>query len=155
MDRGKAIEMLRDALDEIPHLRELRHGNQEFKLWYYKVCDVLEKRIGKDSTEYERFARAVRVRWGKSDEEQQESYINELDTYETALKSILLKMELARPSRYELTSTLHWAERFWRWKPVATAVGWVKTHRLLSLLITAIMVIAAILTIVGWVLKWV
>jgi hypothetical protein len=66
------------------------------------------------------------------------------------------------PSRYQLTSPVYWIERFrrWverfrRWKPLSTAVTWVKTHRLLSALITAIMVLAAILTILGWVLEWI
>jgi hypothetical protein len=124
-------------------------------LWYLKVCDALEERIGKDSTEYERFARAVGGRWGTSDEEWQRSYINELDTYETALKSILLKLELARPSRYEATSLLYWLERLYHWKPVSSAIGWVKSRRLVSKVVGALVFLAAILTIVGWGLEWI
>jgi hypothetical protein len=60
------------------------------------------------------------------------------------------------PSRYQLTSPLYWAERFWYWKPLSTAVGWIKTalgwarrHARLLLVMSALAgFIAAIITIV-------
>ncbi len=89
MDKGKAIELLKQALTEIPHLRELPHGNEEFELWRDKVLNILEAAFGKNSSEYDRFVTTVGVwRWDE------EAYNIELDSYETALKSVIKKHEL-------------------------------------------------------------
>lgn len=57
------------------------------------------------------------------------------------------------PSRYERTSPVYWAERFWRWKPVSTAVAWVKTNRLLSGIITGV-IVAIIIALLGYFFEW-
>jgi len=90
MDQGKAIEMIKAAIDELPHLWTLRYDNQEFKLWYDKVCNILEAAFDKSSWEYHRFARAVTVHWGIS----KQAYNSYLKDYETALKSIIQKYEV-------------------------------------------------------------
>lgn len=87
--------LLRNALDEVTHLRTLNLGNQEFELWLNKVLDILEMAFGKGSTEYERFVRAVRAflpTYTKA--ERQKEYNRRLDEYETALKSIIKKYEM-------------------------------------------------------------
>jgi len=94
MDQSKAIEMIKDTIDEIPYLRTLRYDNQEFKLWYDRVCNILEAAFDKGSGEYDRFTGAVRVYWGKSNAELQRAYNSYLGSYETALKSIIQKYEI-------------------------------------------------------------
>jgi hypothetical protein len=87
-----------------------------------------------------------------------ETFIGVIDKAIITLNMAIGKLKeenSGKTSIYELTSPVYWAERFWHWKPVSSGVGWVKTHRLLSVLITVIMVIAAILTILGYVLEWV
>jgi len=89
MDKNKAIKLLKQALSEIPHLRELPYDNQEFVLWRDRVPNILEAAFGKSSWEHEWFATAVTVwRWD------QEGYNSDLDSYETALKSIIQKYEI-------------------------------------------------------------
>lgn len=95
IDKGKAIALLREAEGEIPHLRTLHLGNQEFNLWFYKVLDILEVASGRNSPEYVRFARAMTVSFPTYTEaEQQKEYNRRLDEYETALKSIIHKYEM-------------------------------------------------------------
>jgi len=90
VDVIEAIRLLKEALSEMANLRTLSPGNQEFELWRTKVSDILEVTFGKDSTEYSRFIRALRVSFpafGKAT--RQEEYNRRLDEYETALKSII------------------------------------------------------------------
>ncbi len=95
MDISKAISLLKEALSEMLHLRTLSLGNQEFELWRNKVSDILEVTLGKDSTEYNRFVRALRVSFpAYSETERQKEYNRRLDEYETALKSIIQKYEM-------------------------------------------------------------
>ncbi len=90
-----AISLLKAALYEVTSLRALHHGNQEFKLWRDKVCDLLEMQFGKGSTESERFAKAaITLVYPSSDSEWQEKYLSDLGSYETALKSVLQKHAL-------------------------------------------------------------
>ena len=95
MDKKKAIESLKKALDELPHLRTLTLNNRCFDLWCHKVSDILEETFGKTSTEYDRFNRAVTVSFPTyTNKEKQKEYNRHLDEYETALKSIIQKYEL-------------------------------------------------------------
>lgn len=97
MDKNKATELLKQALNKTTHLGDLKYDNQEFRLWRNEVCDILEVAFGKNSTEYERFARAAGVvTRASSDIDQQKIYIENLNAYETALKSIIQKYELLR-----------------------------------------------------------
>ncbi len=95
MNKGKAIELLKQCLDEVTHLRTLSLGNQEFDLWHNKVLDILEVTFDKSSSEYERFARALRsTHFAYTDAERQIEFNRRLGEYETALKSIIDKYEL-------------------------------------------------------------
>ncbi len=94
MDRSKAIELLKQVLSEVTQLRTLRYDDPKFKLWRDKIENILEAAFGMDSWEYRRFAQAVTLYWGRSDAELQEAYNSYLDSYETALKSIIQKYEL-------------------------------------------------------------
>ncbi|MBA7676059.1 hypothetical protein ES703_84299 [subsurface metagenome] len=95
MNKNRAVELLKQALSEVPHLRTLHLGNKEFDLWRNKVSDIVEVAFGKSATEYERFVRAVRVDFPTYTEaERQKEYNRRLDEYETALKSIIQKYEM-------------------------------------------------------------
>ena len=95
MDKKRAIELLKQALNEIPKLRTLTPEKQQYKLWFGKVCNILELTFGIPSREYDNFARAVRVDYlVYTNEEKREKYNKELDAYETALKSAIHKCEL-------------------------------------------------------------
>ena len=90
MDRTKEIELLKQALDEIPYLRTLHFKNGEFSMWRGKVLHALESAYGKESTEYSRFVNApgkvfiVRTEMG-----QQEDYHWRLDCYESVIRSLI------------------------------------------------------------------
>ena len=92
MDKNRTIELLNEALGELGQLRSLSLGNQQFELWYLKVVDILEVAFSKNSSEYERFVRAVRVMYpAYTETERWKEYNRRLDEYETALLSILYK----------------------------------------------------------------
>lgn len=94
MDKRRAIELLKQALIEIPHLRELHHGNQELELWFNRVRDVIK--AGLDEDDQERFpsSRKVTITGRPSDDDFQKWYLNDLEIYETRLKSIIQKYEI-------------------------------------------------------------
>jgi uncharacterized protein (TIGR02391 family) len=93
MDKKKAIELLQQAINDIPHLAALSWDNQEFKLWRDKILDILEASFGHNSTEYERFSGAFPNVISFDD---QQDYWDELKMRETALKSIIQKYEILR-----------------------------------------------------------
>jgi hypothetical protein len=90
LDKAKQVELLTQALNEIPHLRVLHFRNGEFAVWKNKVCQILESDYGKESAEYRRFVDApgkafvVRTEMG-----QEQEYHRQLDCYEETLKSLI------------------------------------------------------------------
>lgn len=68
----------------------------------------------------------------------------------------LKEESFGKPSKYELTSLVYWTERFYRLKPLATFVGWLKTFlswlrspkHLIFFIVGLVGFIAAIITIV-------
>ena len=90
MDKAKQVELLTQALNEIPHLRTLHFRNGEFAVWKNKVCQILESDYGKESAEYQRFVSApgkafiVLTELGQTQE-----YHRQLDCYDEALKSLI------------------------------------------------------------------
>jgi uncharacterized protein (TIGR02391 family) len=97
MDKSKAIELLRQALNEIPHLKELRYDDQEFTLWFDKVRDIIQ--AGLDEVDRQRFpsSRKVTITTSgdlPSDDDLQNLYLIMLNNCETALKSIIQKCEV-------------------------------------------------------------
>ncbi len=90
MDKAKQVELLKQALDEIPYLRGLPYRNGEFTVWQNKVCRLLESVYGQESAEYRRFVNApgtvfiVRTETG-----QEQEYQRQLDCYEEAFKSLI------------------------------------------------------------------
>lgn len=93
MDKGRALELLRDKLEQIPSIKEPSSDNKEFRQWCADVRYILEDGFGKDSQEYRRFTKAVVRQSFDSDSEQREANLTHLDAYENVLKSILRNYE--------------------------------------------------------------
>ena len=96
MDKGKAIELLKQCLDEVPKLRELHYDNQEFKLWLHKVETIIKN--GLDDDDFNTFS-SVQDKYflddiGMGSLEQEIDYLERLQDCEAALKSIIQKYEL-------------------------------------------------------------
>ena len=95
IDERRAIELLKQALNEITHLKELHHDNQEVKLWHDKVYDIIK--AGLDVYDKVHFsvsgAPSLDVR-SLSDSARQKHYLEDLEGRETALKSIVQKYEI-------------------------------------------------------------
>jgi len=97
MDKRKAIEFLKEALSEIPHLKELRYDNQEFILWFDRVRDIIQ--AGLDENDRQRFpsSRKVTITTSgnlPSDDDFQRYHLIMLNHYDTALQSIIQKYEM-------------------------------------------------------------
>jgi uncharacterized protein (TIGR02391 family) len=97
MDKRKAIKLLKEALSEIPHLKELRYDNQEFILWFDKVQDIIQ--AGLDENDRQRFpsSRKVTITTSgdlPSDDDFQKFHLIMLECCETALQSIIQKYEM-------------------------------------------------------------
>lgn len=94
MDKKEVIAALNRLLDQMPALRQLEYGNEEYNLWHYEACDTLENLFGRDSVEYKRFT----VKWrswdrNASEAEKKERYLKKLDTHETDLRSIIKRLK--------------------------------------------------------------
>ncbi len=97
MDVPEAIELIEKAVaEEIPHLKELHHKNNEFTLWCSKMYDILKAAFGENSREYKEFF--TNELWGVrtlgSDKDFQNDYVNVVEQYELALRKILQRYEL-------------------------------------------------------------
>jgi len=98
MKQSEAIEILKQELLKIPHLRQLAPDNQEFKLWRDKILNVIDAAL--DARDRDRFSVAVPIRidWGwvskKGLAQDRADYLEDLSNCETALKSIIQKYEL-------------------------------------------------------------
>jgi uncharacterized protein (TIGR02391 family) len=96
MDKKEAIELLKNALTEIPHLRELHYDNQEFELWFNKVKTITKNGLDEEDCETLSSARLMSfpMRGIAPESSFIEHYQKEITGYETALKSIIQKYEL-------------------------------------------------------------
>lgn len=95
MDKGKAMESLKKALTDIPHIKELHHDNPEFKLWGDKVQDIIQ--AGLDADGVGRFLAGrqyLNVNPLTPDDALQKHYLKEVNRSETNLKSIIQKYEI-------------------------------------------------------------
>lgn len=124
-----------------PQQRYFRSLRSEVQREYGGLQTVIEEYGGRavvflSGREYEAFDSAFNYT-----QFSQEALTVVMDSAINALNKAIGKLKKensGKSSIYELTSPVYWAEHFWRWRRVATVVGWVKTNRLLSTLITAI-----------------
>ena len=50
MDKGKAITLLKQCLEEIPNLKGLQYDNREFQLWLDKVEQIIKSGLSQDDS---------------------------------------------------------------------------------------------------------
>ena len=96
MEKERAIELLIQAVDEIPHLKTLHYQNDEIELWLDKVGNILRAGLKpEDYSKYWPVSQALEILKGVyEDNIYQEEYLKKVTNYEIALKSILLKYEV-------------------------------------------------------------
>ena len=98
MEKSKAIELLKQALNEIPTLRTLRYDDEKFPLWRSKIRVILEDTFGSDSKEYQVFSQSgtrAHIRSPFMEESiYQNDYVENLKSLEISLKSIIQKYEI-------------------------------------------------------------
>jgi len=94
MESSKLLELLKNALNEVPRLRELPYGSSDYRLWHHKVEDILRAKFGVRSHEFSRFFRSVTGFPFNSDDLNQKEYLRRLQEDETALKSIVWEVEV-------------------------------------------------------------
>jgi predicted nucleotide-binding protein len=94
MESSKLLELLKNALNEVPRLLELPYGNSDYMLWRHKVEDILRAEFGVRSHEFTRFLRVVTGSSFNSDDLNQKEYLRRLQEDETALKSIVWEVEM-------------------------------------------------------------
>lgn len=93
-NKDKVIELLKQALEEIPRLRELRHDERDYELWHSRVNIVLEAAFGKESSEYKWFNPTTIIAIGKTDEQKQRLYLKRLQDKEIAIQKIFQKYNM-------------------------------------------------------------
>ena len=96
MDKKRAVELLIQAVDEIPHLKTLHYQNDEIKLWLDKVGNILRAGLKpEDYSKYWPVSQELEILKGVyEDNIYQEEYLRKITNCEIALKSILLKYEI-------------------------------------------------------------
>lgn len=98
MDRARAIELLKECLEEIPHLKGLHHDNREYKLWCKKVINIIKAGLDADDENEFLSGQEMYLDWSwidvTSEELEQEHYLESLAKYEINLESIIEKYEL-------------------------------------------------------------
>lgn len=100
MKGSEAIEILKQELLKIPRLRQLAPDNQEFTLWREKVINVIDAALAADDRTRFSLAVPIRLDWSwlptnrLAQANAQAKYIEDLNSCETALKSIIEKYEV-------------------------------------------------------------
>jgi uncharacterized protein (TIGR02391 family) len=94
INKSKAIERLKQLIDEIPRLRTLNYENSEFRPWLARIKNILS--LAFDDEDYQNFVNAklqsdMRI---MGDEVHQSNYQHNLTNLKTILQSIIDKHEL-------------------------------------------------------------
>ncbi|MBL7119642.1 MAG: hypothetical protein ISS53_03035 [Dehalococcoidia bacterium] len=93
MDLERALELLRQYVDEIAHLKTLHYSNSQSRLWKNKVNVVLEAAFRKNSDEYRWLNRSASTIWSRTGNDR-EDYLLELKDCELGIRKILQKYEI-------------------------------------------------------------
>ena len=86
----KRVTLVKQALEQIPHLQSLPYRNGEFKAWVDRVSASLKAEYGAESGEVRRFVNApgrafvIGTETGKEQE-----YQRQVESYEEVLKALL------------------------------------------------------------------
>ena len=97
MTLDRCIELIKNALNEIPHLETLNYHDSEFRLWQDRISDILKATFGENSDEYKRLTPADMKIWQLQDFtgiDDQKEYLDALGKYKLALQSIIQKHEV-------------------------------------------------------------
>ena len=157
MTLDRCIELIKNALNKIPHLRELDYDNTEYRLLKDKVSDILQATFGSHSDEYNQvFPSVVRARTaGIGSNQEQEDYLRDLNNHEVSLQSIIQKYEILQGTNslssgrlYQPTSPIYWGGLFCQ-KALRPLWAWITSHRK-SVSWTAIAVIVITLLGTNW-----
>ena len=140
----KALELLKEKLDEIPKLR----GNHEFKLWLSAVETIIKHGLDKD--DYNNFS-SVKDKYFLEDDlgllplEAELDYPQKIKDYKTAVKSIIQKYEMLgvkeKPHLNKVDKPKSIPKKLWQW---------VKTNKLWSIIIIGIPVLAALIYVIDY-----
>ena len=148
MGKSKEMRLLTELLDEIPYLEQLNHDNSKYELWRDKVLVTLETLYGKKSTEYQRFAFRIRsYNPYDSENEKQQKYLRYVSTDKNSLKAVIAIVE----RRHEINSILR-VQRAIKWMKSLIIEFWqsIKSHKIVSIIITIIMFLAAVIAILEY-----
>ena len=86
----KKITVVKQALEQVPHLQGLSYRNSEFKAWVDRTTASIKAEYGDESSQVRRFVNAagrafvVGTETGKEQE-----YQRQLESYEDVLKALL------------------------------------------------------------------
>jgi len=94
MDKSKAIELLKQCLNEVPKLRKLHHDNQDFVLWFDNARNIIKAALTPDDLKRFSFAQPIFSNDFRGGSVYKSIYLAKLTGHETALKSILQKYGL-------------------------------------------------------------
>ena len=91
------VNNLKSYLDEVAHIKSLRHNDAEFQLWRDKVRDSLRLWFGDESPEHKRFRGLGYAPNTHTEAARQEWYLTQVNHYENTLKSVIQMVELRLP----------------------------------------------------------
>ncbi len=96
MDKSEIVNQLNKQLAEVSELRKLSYSTNEFPRWKNSVQQILTQAYGLDSAQYKRFENAP-GKFFKVDTElgRQQSYHYQLEAFESALKTLIQRAEIA------------------------------------------------------------
>jgi len=96
MDKNKAIELLKQALEETSHLRTLHYDNEDFELWDSKIQNVIKAGLDPDdyNTYISAYPTSIPIRGIAPESALLDYYQNKISKRETAIKKIIQKYEL-------------------------------------------------------------
>ncbi|MEE8473690.1 MAG: hypothetical protein V3S82_11025 [Dehalococcoidia bacterium] len=95
MDIDRAMELLKEKSEELPHLGELPYSNTQYRVWCYAIIDILQAAFGSDSDELKRFQATIRSRRLRGSAKQlQQVYQQRLGNCDAAIISIIQKHQL-------------------------------------------------------------
>lgn len=106
MNKSKAIELLKQLINEIPHLRTLNYENPELIPWLDRIKNILS--LAFDDNDYQKFVNAklrsdMRL---MGDEVHQSNYRYNLTTRKTILQTIIDKHEILKKEKKAIVEAL-------------------------------------------------
>ena len=89
MDKKRAIELLKQYIDEVPPLKQLPFDNEEYELWLSKCRTVIYAGLTEDDIKTFRSYSTLHVQGLFQPQVYQQDYEQQLKDYEISLKAII------------------------------------------------------------------